>query len=327
MNKTIIQNCFLLSIFTLLTCSYGCLGSKAGSANKGEELTMRIKEKRDVVNFTALKDQEIPSLAVRGSNASRGLPLGPVAGNVLSLATDAIKNVIANEKKKYTAAYSFALTDLYFYDQLSNENAFDPVGLQFSGFKLVRTFVNKNGETDTAFTASFSLDKTNVYEMLNNSIFRLRLDDIKLKYAKAKMAATQKALLNMDIEIAFNASFLNHDAVLFDNVTLGKFYFFLRNAPLDSTAANYHSYYSSLKGNLLTGRSFIVPRSFGYHMENGEPKPGFSQGAYSITVNVKESSKDIFITKLISENTNIIIDAYREKAVNYVNKSLPANLQ
>lgn len=313
-------------LFALLLLD-GCTGSRVGSAGKGEQMNMSISEKRDVVNFSLLKDQQTPSLAARGNSAARGLPVAPIIGNVLSIATNAIKNVIANEKKKYTAAYEFALTDLYFYDQLSNENPFDPVGMQFNGFKIVRTFVNEKGETDTAFTASFSLDKTNPYEILNNSIFRLKLDDFKLKYAKAKLSAAGKKMLNMDIEIEFHASYLNQDAVLFDNVTLGKFYLLLRNAPLDSTAENYHSYYNNLKGNVLTGRSFIVPRSFGYHMEDGEPKPGYSQGAYTISVKVKESSKDIFITKLISENTNIIIDAYKEKSMNFLNKKLPANMQ
>jgi hypothetical protein len=305
----------------------GCVGSKVGMASKGEQLTMSISEKKDVINFSNLKDQQIQSLASRGNTAARGLPIAPLVGNVLSLATNAIKNVIANEKEKYTAAYEFALTDLYFYDQLSNENPFDPAGMQFNGFKIVRTFVNNKGETDTAFTASFSLDKTNNYEMLNNSIFRLRLDDFKLKYAKAKLDAAAKKMLNMDIEIAFQSSFLNQDAVLFDNVTLGKFYLFLRNAPLDTAAENYNTYYNNLKGNLLTGKSFIVPRSFGYHMENGEPKPGFSQGAYTIAVKVKESSKDNFIKKLITESSTIIIDNYKEKSLNYLNNKLPANLQ
>lgn len=316
---------FLIVITLLLLIS--CAGSKKGMANNEEQLNMVINEKRDVINFSTLKDQSIPTLANRGNNASRGLPVAPLVGNVLSLATNAIKNVIANEKAKYTASYDFALTDLYFYDQLSNESPFDPAGMQFNGFKIIRTFVNSNGETDTAFTASFSLDKSNLYEMLNNSIFRLRLDDIKLKYAKAKLDGLGKNLLNMDIEIAFHSSFLNQEAVLFDNVTLGTFYLFLRNAPLDTATKNYQSYYTNFKGNLLTGKSFIVPRSFGYHMENGEPKPGFSQGAYMITVKVKESSKDNFVTKLITESSAIIIDDYKEKTINYLNKKLPVNNQ
>ena len=211
----------IVSLFFICLLYTGCVGSKAGSVKNGEQLNMTIKEKKDVVNFNALKEQPTESLADRGKAKARGIGLSPVTGMVISLATNAIKNVIANEKKKYTASYEFALTDLYFYDQLSNESAFDPVGIQFSGFKIVRTFINSKGETDTAFTASFSLDKTNVYEILNNSVFRLKLDDIKVNYAKAKIAAGGKKEVNMDIEIGIYSSYVNRDAVLFDNVNLG----------------------------------------------------------------------------------------------------------
>lgn len=310
-------------LFFLLPLA-GCVGSRVGSAENGEELKMKIEEKRDVVNFSALKEQPTASLATRGRK-SRGFDVSSVVGNVVSIATDAIKNVIANEQKKYSADYQFALTDLYFYDQMSNESPFDPVGMQFAGFKIKRTFVNKDGNVDTAFTASFSLDTANAYEILNNSMFRLRLDDFNLKYAKAKVAAGSEKILNMDVEISFRSSYVNQDGVLFDNVTLGKFYLFIRNAPLDTAAQNYTAYYNDMKGNLLTGKSFIVPRSFGYHMEDGEAKPGYSQGAYTIDIKVKESSKNRFISKVISENTSLMIDTYKEKAIKYINKSIPGN--
>ena len=131
---------------------------------------MKIMENRDVVSFSQLKEQSAPSLAMRGRNKSRGLDM--LVGSVASIATDAIKKVIANEQKKYIANYQFALTDLYFYDQISNDGPFDPVGMQFSGFKITRTFTNSEGEIDTAFTASFSLDTSNLYEILNNSMFQ-----------------------------------------------------------------------------------------------------------------------------------------------------------
>jgi hypothetical protein len=302
----------------------GCIGSRLGSANKGEELKMTISEKKDIVNFNALKEQPTVSLAARGKK-SRGLDISPVVGSVVSIATDAIKKVIANEQKKYTAVYPFALTDLYFYDQMSNESPFDPVGMQFAGFKIKRTFINKNGNIDTAFMASFSLDTSNAYEILNNSMFRLRLDDFTLKYAKAKVAGAGDQKLNMDIEITFRSSYVNQDGVLFDNVTLGTFYLFIRDAPLDPAAPNHDSYYNELKGKLLTGKSFLVPRSFGYHMEEDQAKPGFSQGAYTIDIQVKESSKDHFISKMISENAGLLIDAYREKAIEAIDKKLPGN--
>lgn len=312
-----------LTIFIFIA---GCAGSKKGSATKSEALTMQIKEKRDVVKFDTLRDQETPTLVTRGQNKARGIGVTPIIGTVVSLATNAIKNVISNEKKKYSAAYQFALTDLYFYDQLSTEGPFDPVGMQFSGFKLVRTFINKKGEIDTAFTASIGLDKSNPYEILNNSVFRLRLDDLDLRYTKAKVSGTGKKTVNMDIEITFRSSYVNQQAVLFDNVALGKFYIFLRDAPLDTAAANYKSYYENLKGSMLTGRSFLVPRSFGYHMEDGQPVSGYSQGAYTITVEVKESTKNFFVTKVISENTNII-DLYKDKALQFIDQKLPSSLQ
>lgn len=312
-----------LTIFIFIT---GCVGSKKGSATKNEALTMQIKEKRDVVKFDTLKDQETPTLVTRGQSKARGIGVTPIIGTVVSLATNAIKNVISNEKKKYSAAYQFALTDLYFYDQLSTEGPFDPVGMQFSGFKLVRTFINKKGEIDTAFTASIGVDKSNPYEILNNSVFRLRLDDLDLRYTKAKVSATGKKTVNMDIEITFRSSYVNQQAVLFDNVALGKFYIFLRDAPLDTAAANYKSYYENLKGSMLTGRSFLIPRSFGYHMEDGQPVSGYSQGAYTITVEVKESTKNFFVTKVISENTNII-DLYKDKALQFIDQKLPSSLQ
>ncbi|MGB4843481.1 MAG: hypothetical protein WBP16_03390 [Ferruginibacter sp.] len=328
MNKRLVKYVCAIASMLFVGCLFaGCAASNKGSVSKDEKLNMNIKEKRDVVNFSALKDQPTESLAMRGSSSARGMSVTPVVGAVVSLASNAIKKVIANEKKKYTADYQFALTDLYFYDQLSNESPFDPVGMQFNGFKIIRTFTNSSGHTDTAFTAGFLLDKTNPYEILNNSLFRLKLDDINLKYAKAKVPAGGKKELNMDIEIGFYSSYLNKDAVLFDNVCLGKFYLFLRNAPLDSTADNYTAYYEQLKGSSLTGKSFIVPRSFGYHIEEAVPVQGYSQGAYTIIVKVKESTKNVFVNKLISENTDIIIDAYKDKTLKFINKKLPTSLQ
>ena len=311
----------IIPVWIIVLFLSGCAGSHVGSAGKGEELHMNIIENSDIVSFNQLKEQSAPSLAMRGKNKARGLDM--LVGSVASIATDAIKKVIANEQKKYIASYQFALTDLYFYDQLSNEGPFDPVGMQFSGFKIIRTFTNSEGVLDTAFFASFVLDTSNLYEILNNSMFRLRCKEFNLKYAKAKIAAGGAKELNMDIEITFRSSYVSSDGVLYDNVSLGKFYLFARNAPLETSAENYQAYYSGMRGKLLTGRSFIVPRSFGYHLEDGDAKPGYSQGAYTIDVKVKESSKNVFVSKVIVENTNMMIDSYREKAVKIINKNLP----
>lgn len=291
---------------------YACAASDVGSATKNEELVMKIKEQRSVINLESLAFQKIPSLndrALAERGQSRGL-LAPVAGSLVSMASNAVKKVIANKQRKYVAAYQFGLTDLYFYDQLSIEGPFDPVGMQFNGFKLVRTFTNKSGENDTAMIADFVLDTLNSAEIFNNSVFRLRLNELKMHYAKARVANSDQKKMNLDFEISFLTSYVNSEGVIFDNVAIGKFYLLLREAPLDQKQAGYATYYAGMKDSLLTGKSFLIPRSFGYHRDSyGEMKPGYSQGAYSIEVKVKESSKNNFVSKLLFENANLIIDA------------------
>lgn len=214
---------------------YSCAASGVGSASKNEALNMKVKENSNVVNPDRLITQQIPSmqeraLAARGDG--RGL-LGPLAGNLVSMASSAVKKIIANDQKKYAAAYGFGLTDLYFYDQLSDEGPFDPVGMQFSGFKLIRTFLNKAGATDTALVADFSIDTTDVSEVINNSVFRLRVKSFDLRYAKAKVAKSQKKKqLNMDFEISFICSYVGTDGKISEKITLGKFYLLLRDMPL-----------------------------------------------------------------------------------------------
>lgn len=283
---------------------------------------MNIDETKDVINYPKLETQYIPTFAQRVDKqmmAKQGVGLtqssfmaAPLVGNLVSLATDGIKQMIEKDKKKYTANYNFALTNLYFYDQLSTESAFDPVGMQFNGFTLVRTFKNKENKTDTALIAVFELDTTNAYEIINDAVFKLRLKSLEVKYAKAKVANGSKKHLNMDI--IFTSSYVNEYGQLFDKITLGKFYLLLREMPLDKNEQGYADYYKNLKGKLLDGRSFIVPRSFGYYLaENNQKAKCFSQGAYSIQVNVKESSKNNFINKLIIDNaTEILQSANRE---------------
>ncbi len=303
-------NWYLLIL--LIPLLNACVASKMGSAVKEETVAMKIKEQRNVIDPEKLPAQ-LPlsmgerALADRGQG--RGL-LSPVAGSLVSLATSAVKKMIANDKKKYTAEYQVGLTDLYFYDQLSGEGPFDPVGMQFSGFKLVRTFINSESKVDTALLADFALDTVNISETINNSIFRLRLKSFDLRFAKAKIATGQQKKLNMDFEITFMTSYVNDQGSIFDSIVLGKFYLFLRDAPLEPSATGYKEYYQAMQDSILTGKSFIIPRSFGYHREpDGLMKPGYSQGAYSIHVKVKESSKNNFVTKLVFDNANLMIDA------------------
>ena len=297
----------IVSFFTIITLVAGCKSAGYSYTLKNETTDIRVKEKSDAIGYATLSSQQIPTFADRGSQ-SRGL-FGPIVGGAVSLATNAVKKMIAKDRARHVANYTFALTDLYFYDQLSTESVFDPVGLQFSGFSLIRTFTNSQGQNDTAFIARFELDMTSANEIINNSVFRLRLTDLQLRNSKIKMTKAQKDNINMDVEITFNSSYVNEMGQLFDNVELGKFYLLLREAPMDKNSPAYTHYYDSLRGTRVDGRSFIVPRSFGYYKdESGNVNKSFSQGAYSISVKVTESANDRFVTKVISDNSSQIID-------------------
>ena len=309
-----------LYFFVVLT-GFSCSSTKYGYAVADEKKDITISESHNVLDYKALRQQEIPSFASRGA-ANRGFP---VAG-AISLATSAIKKMIADDRKKYSADYSFAIHDLYFYDQLSSENAFDPVGLQFKGFRLVRTYVNGEGKTDTAFTAAFVIDSSRSNEIINNSIFRLKLENLNIYKTKAKITAGQQNWINMDIEITFSTSYVNSMGQLFNDAETGKFYLELRKAPLDNNGEGYQEYYNKLKGKVLDGKSFIIPRSYGYYLDqNGESKPCFSQGAYSISVKVKECTKDKFVTKLLLDNSSQIIEGIGNQATKLIGKPKAAS--
>jgi hypothetical protein len=298
------------TVYTLVVLSAvmiaSCTASKYSSVGKADQAKMYVDHKKDAIDFGKLQHQNMLTFEERQTRAI----FAPMVGALTKLGVDAVKKMIANDKKKYTAEYKMALTDMVFYDQLSTASPFDPVGMQFNGFTLVRTFKNENGALDTALVAEFELDKTSPYEILNNSIFRLKLKDLKLNYAKAKIAKNGPKKLNMDFDITFKTSYVNEQGVLFDNVTLGKFIFMLRDAPLDKTDPAYTAYYDKLKGKSIEGRSFIVPRSFGYYInEDGKPEKAFSQGAYSVQVNVRESSKNSFVNTLLIDNSSQLIDA------------------
>ena len=290
-----------------------CTATKQSLAVKDEAVNLKVAEEPNVLDYAALEQQKIPKLADRMETA-RGIPLSMLGGAV-SLATDLIKKVIAKDRAKYVQEYSVGLTDMYFYDQLSTESAFDPIGMQFKGFTVYRTFTNDQGKMDTALKVVFGIDMQHPYEIINNSIFRLRVQELQLNYTKVKMTAAQKKTINMDFEIVFNTSYVNESGVLFKDVELGRFFLLLREMPVDRTLPNYNSYYADLNGKMVDGKSFIVPRSFGYYVAGtGKTGKSYSQGAYTITVNIKESAKDKFVTKIIADNSDKLIDMLGDKA-------------
>lgn len=309
-----------------------CAASKLSKKEKDESVDLAIDQSSEVINYALLERQKIPTLSARiAKDRDRGLITAALLGQAVSAGSKAVKKLIDAENEKYTAEYKSGLTNLFFYDQLSIKSAFDPIGMQFGGFTFVRTFTNDKGNTDTAIIARFSLDtdSTSIYDVFNNSFFRLKLDSIEVRYAKARVAGNrwylpwtlfqkkQDEQLNIDFEIKFTTNYVNKQGNLFSNVELGTFYLNLRNAPLNKTATGYKAYYDKQKGKALDGYSFIVPRSFGYYYHEGDFRESYSKGLYNILINVKESSKDKFVDKLIMSNSGQIVD----QITNTINKS------
>ncbi|RVU00126.1 hypothetical protein EOD41_14295 [Mucilaginibacter limnophilus] len=280
-----------------------------------ESISMAPKNQENVANFVGvLKKQGAPTLASRGRDG-RG-PATGLATSLIGLGTSALKQMIDKQKKKYTAEWKDGLNDLYFYDQLSTQGPFDPVGLQFNGFRLERKIVNQGSGPELAMLLDVELatDTANIYEMFNNAVFKLKLKDIQINYAKAKIPQG-KSTLNVDIEVTFNTSYVNNSGNLFKNVELGKFFLRLRDAPLDKSSPGYKEYYAKKIGKQLEGWSFLVPRSYGYRLnESGQMEESYSQGAYSIAVKVTESSKSDFVTQMIIDNSNSMIDSGADQA-------------
>jgi hypothetical protein len=300
-----------------------CATSNLSNKREGEKVKMAVDQRSEVINYALLQRQQIPTVSARiAKDRDRGLLTAGLVTQAVTAGANAVKQLIAKENKKYMAEYESGVTGLFFYDQLSVKSAFDPIGMQFAGFTFVRTFKNAKGLLDTAIVAHFSLDADSigVYDIFNNSFFRIKLDSIDVRYAKAKMSSSHWYMpwtlfqkerdekLHLDFEIDFTTNYVNKQGNIFSNLELGKFYLSLRDVPINKGAADYTEYYNKLKGKQLDGYSFVVPRSFGYYFHEGDFRECYSRGLYNIAVKVKESSKDKFVDKLIMSNSGQFID-------------------
>ena len=269
--------------------------------------------------FDALPGHDIPTLQDRllRTRTSRGL-IAPMATSLIGYAVSGVKTVIANEKSKYTAITKFTKTELYFYDQPSLEGPFDPAGMQFTGFDLVRTIRNEAGQTDTAFLATFEVDTAKADEILNNNIFRLKLTTFRVKYIKPKVAIASKRKMSVEFDISFLTSYISDKGIIHDSLVLGKFHCLLKDISIDHKDPEFGLCKNSGKDMEVTGKSFIVPRSAGYFKTEKGIVTGFNQGSFSIVVSVKECSKPNFATSFVIENGNSVLDEASKEAASKI---------
>jgi hypothetical protein len=309
------QNIFFRNMIGLvLTAMFltACLadGKYKYSRKKEKEELCMLKMENDYLmkKLDSVYGPEIPSLNDRLSRSrSRGI-LAPLATNLVAEATSLVKTVITNEENKFTTVSKFTKTGLYFYDQPSVSGPFDPVGMQFSGFELLRTIRDGSGHTDTAFVAEFVLDTTRSAEIMNNSIFKLKLKDFRLKYVKPKVALASRKKMSVEFDISFLTAYVNDKGSIFDSVILGKFHLLLKDVSIDLSDPNFGHCAKDTAAPEVNGQSFIVPRSFGYFKTGSKLISGYNQGLYTIIASVKECTKPLFGTRLSTDGSTVLLN-------------------
>ena len=321
-----IHNKTWLIIVGLASLFQGCMSYQYSNKTKGEEISVIVKENPDdVINRRMLKQTQLNPEEI---NEARG----SMVGEAISLATEGVKFLIEMDKKKYSASYKTGKEHLYFYNRPSVRSAVDPLGMQFDGFYLTRAVSGKNGKTDTALFISFSVDTENPYEIINNSIFRLKIDSFYMNYSKAKIPGFRWYLpwtfmyknrntVNLDIEMEVTASWIDKRGNITRDETIGIFYLLLRDVPLDGASGEAKAFSAGIEGTKAGGYSFLVPRSYGfYYNDEREYIPCWGQGAYNISIKVNEAGKDHFITKLVHDNSNIIVNEVGKSVINFIGK-------
>jgi len=310
----------IVLLLLVVTLSYSCSSYKYSNKTKGEDLTMTIVNDPNGFDLESLEPQADPGVRSRGI----------MIGDVISLAIDGVKFLIDMDKEKYIAQYTSGTSEIYFYNQISDKGTYDITGMQFDGFNLVRMVADKYGNTDTAFYISFKVDKENPYEIFNNSYFRLVVDDFNMNYSKAKIPGSRwympwtwmykkRNQVNLDMEIEFTSSWTGINSSINRDVEIGKFYFNLRNIPLTDDKIVKEEYRQQIIGSSPFGYSFLVPRSHGYYLADGkELKPSFGQGKYNILINVTESGRDHFVTKIVQDNSDVILEQVKGGALEII---------
>lgn len=297
-----------------------CTSVKFSNAVKGEQRKMAVVAdvNNDILATAKLENQA----------AGRGAE--DILGKGVSLAVSGIKSLINADKKKYAVEYEGVLNELYFYNNISTqeEGVLDPTGIQFKGFDFDR-MVKADGKrirNDTALHVRFEIDQDDPYEIVNNSIFRLKLKQMKLNYAKAKVPSQKWYVpwtwfsknvetINLDFDIVIKATWFSKEGTFYENVPLGKFNFTVRNLPLDPVKQK--AFLASDQGPLgkrCSGYSMLVPRSFSSFVSitrGNKPtyEHAYGKGIYRIDMKVKESSKQSFVLKSFYENSDAIIDS------------------
>lgn len=278
---------FSLLVMVLAACS--STKKQAEKAKAPEDFAMQVQEDPEFYD----------KLSARHTRSARGVLL-PFAGKVVSLAKGAILNFIKKEEQRFTKTYRQAQTDLFFYNQISEEHALDPAGMQFNGLEVVRFRRGAEGKQDTTFFASFSVDTSRAFEILNNSIFRLKLDELQVRgtelparrrwYLPWTWFDKPTNTINLDVSIKVFASWVDEAMNMKRHEQMGEFYLTLRDVPLKDDP-RYQQYIAEKEGLQLSGYSYLIPRSVSFQKAGNSVHKTYGHGMYSLEVDITESRK------------------------------------
>lgn len=306
----------IILTFVIVMVFTSCASYKFSNKHKNEELSVKV-DTALIVDNSQLLAQNV----TRSPVAVGGLD---ITGRIINYAAIGIKKLIELSKKNLTVQYSSGINNLDFYDKPSSEGMFDPRGMKFKGLVFNRNVdISKKDTGATALYLDFTVDTTDKYSIMNNSIFRLKLDSIQLNYAKARIpgckwympwtvfwAGKKNKKLNMDVEIVFTSSWIDDNNNIHRDVEIGRFLLPLRNMPLDKNSEEYKKYFNSLNkkdNNYLSGYCFLVPRSYGYYYDIHEGmKHCYGQGIFNVSITIKEAGKEKFITKMADKSGPVI---------------------
>ncbi|MBL6963577.1 MAG: hypothetical protein ISR55_07130 [Bacteroidetes bacterium] len=307
----------LMALFFLSSCASYTFSNK----QQGESVQITIKEQQDVLAINDLKPQVVAINSARGVLVMEGV----------NMAVNGIKMLIQNEQNKYTANYRTALSDIYYYNFISEQGPFDFTGIKFSGFDILRQVQLKDGTIDTAVYISFVLDLDNPEDIINNSVFHLKVEDFVMKYCKAKIPGfrwylpwtaffAKRKYVNVDMDISFSSSWVNDRSQIFRDEEIGRFFFDLRNVPVDYHSKEYQDYAQNVIGRKLYGFSYLVPRSNGnYVTYQNEIKNCYGKGQYNISAEITETAKDNFVSRVMSQNKDYIMENVKYELINKLN--------
>ena len=184
-----------------------------------------------------------------------------------------------------------------FYDDTSFDGAMDPKGMRFDGIGCMRV----EGD-DTLFYASFHIDRTKLYRIINHSKFELVLDTLILSPEHSNLPNTQLSIpysfeerknFTLAMELELSSSWMNEIVQLQKDQVLGAFRINIPVSPdlLDSDGfLRYVRHGDDAPRYKVSGECFIVPRSYmGFRDEKDNFKDCWGTGEYKLAIDIKES--------------------------------------